>query len=133
MEQRLGAYRQLLQKVMDEYNQMYEDTEYARRISIAIDFDAEWEQRVHRYMTEKLRDELLEEIRTLRKSADERAESIDEALREYTDDLERRATKMGYKATNALPRPPSEPSAQQSSKVRNEASKRLSELRRTSP
>ena len=66
-------------------------------------------------MTEQLRSELVSEA---------------EALRKHADDLERRVSRAGYDAMNALRRPQSEPSAQQSSRVRIEAAKRLSALRR---
>ena len=129
IEQRLGSYNQLLQKIVNNYNAMDEDREYVRRAAASspegrwvsrlwvddVDFDTDWELRVHRNMTEQLRAELVTEI---------------EALQKFVAGLERRASKAGYEATNALPRPQSEPSAQQSNKVRIEAAKRLAGLRR---
>ncbi len=131
IEQRLGSYKQLLQAIVDKYNTMDEEREYARRAATSspqgkwsasyylkdVDFDTDWELRVHRNMTEQLRAELVEEV---------------QALQKYAAELERRVSKAGYDATNALPRPQSEPSAQQSTKVRNEAANRLAKLRRAS-
>lgn len=117
IEQNLGAYEGLLQDIVDTFNVMYEESEYARREGIAVDLDTDWELRVRRNMAEKLRSDLLSEV---------------EALRKYAEDLERRVSKAGHEAKNALPRPESEPSAQQSNRVRLEVAKRLSVLRRAS-
>ncbi len=108
----------MLQRIVDTFNLMYEEREHARRAGIADDLDTGWESRVYRNMTEQLRLELVSEV---------------EALRKYTEDLERRVSKAGHDARNALPRPESEPSSQQSNRVRLEAAERLSTLRRARP
>ncbi|QIN82043.1 hypothetical protein GBA63_04850 [Rubrobacter tropicus] len=118
IEQRLGAYTGLLQDIVDTFNEMYEERDYERQIGIAADFDTDWELRVRRNMTEQLQSELVSEV---------------EALRKYAEDLERRVSKTGHDAKNALPRPESEASTQQSSRVRIEAAERLSKLRRARP
>lgn len=81
----------------------------------AADFDTDWELRVHRNMIEQLRARLRDEI---------------ESLQEDTEDVMRQVGSAGERAKNKLPRPYSEPSAQQSSKVREEAANRLSDLLR---
>jgi hypothetical protein len=114
IEQRLGAYKRLLQAVLDDYDAMSDAHERSRRVGQFVDFDAEWELRVHRNMIEQLRAEMVAQIETLQK---------------YAIELERRASKAGHATKKELPKPESQPSSQQSIKVRLEATRRLLRLR----
>jgi hypothetical protein len=78
------------------------------------EFDTDWQLRVNRNACEQLRSALKEEIQYLRRSLDQ---------------LEKEAGELGERAKNSLPRPHSEPSTQQSSRVREQASRLLSVLR----
>lgn len=79
------------------------------------EFGTDWELRLHRNACEQLRSEIKKEIQHVRRSLDR---------------LEKEAGELGERAKNSLPRPNSEVSTQQSSKVRGEASRLLSSLRR---
>lgn len=79
------------------------------------EFETDWQLRLHRNACEQLRSEIKEEI---------------EQVRCTLDRLEKEAGELGERAKNGLPRPNSEVSTQQSIKVRSEAARLLSSLRR---